>query len=143
MQETKKQGMSSEDKDLLEITKKAFNITSLGALATLLGRSKSTAQNWYKNGLPSSVKYEILEMLGSVGNADNPISQKSSLMAVGNNVVQIKGDGNHINHSHTLPPIDDELQEIIELLRAYATPKLKMELKAKLLKYKEFEEKTK
>lgn len=64
---------------------------------------------------------------------------ESSLISIGSNVVQIKGDGNNINH--ILPPIDNEMQEIIELLRTYATPKIKMEIKEKLLKYKEFEEK--
>ncbi|PAF49196.1 hypothetical protein BKH41_03695 [Helicobacter sp. 12S02232-10] len=64
---------------------------------------------------------------------------ESSLISIGSNVVQIKGDRNNINHM--MHPIDSEMQELIDLLRTYATPKMKMDLKEKLLKYKEFEEK--
>ncbi|PAF52963.1 hypothetical protein BKH42_08475 [Helicobacter sp. 13S00482-2] len=129
--------MTDEDKVLFEKAKKMFGINSLKELAVKLGRAESSATNWYKTGFPKSLRYDLCIML----NVPTPSNISVSHTGNHNNVIQQVGAINNDNiNLSKLPPIDENIRELVELLITYATPKIRMELKEKLLAIKALEE---
>lgn len=83
-----------------------------------------------KRDAPSSVLKKITEIYKI-----NPDSFFNNF-AVGDSNIQISGTGNSLS-GFISRNIDSDLNEIIELMRDYATPKLLREIKEKLLRLKE------
>ncbi|EHZ4886160.1 helix-turn-helix transcriptional regulator [Campylobacter jejuni] len=88
-----------------------------------------------KRDVPSTVLKKIAETY----NID-PNSFFNNLI-VGDSNIQINGIGNSFSTLATnKQKLNSELEEIIELMQDYATPKLLREIKAKLLKLKELDD---
>lgn len=112
-------------REKLDEIKRVLNIKTDAELSMCLGTNKSNIDSWVKrNKIPA--KWELA------------MGQKSDFLNIaGNNNVQILGNNNPILRRSFE---ESDYDELFQLIKQYATPKIIGELKEKLLRIKKIHE---